>query len=218
MTGGPTVEDIVLEAGDGVSLHGRFTSPAQPMAACVMCHPHPQHGGSMHNPLLLAIEDDVCGRGAAVLRFDFRGVGRSSGSYDHGVGEVADVAAAVDAAAAACPGVPLFVGGWSFGAGVSHAYVSREDPRRSRMAWFGIAPVLTFGSVADHMPVPGSDRGDLVVVGSMDQFVEADSLADSLPPTTQVEVIAGCDHFFADDCGSRVASLVGRFVAGGDRP
>lgn len=114
-------ERVALVTSDGVELDALWVSPPSVVVAVVLCHPHPEHGGSMHNPLLLTVEDAVCGLGGGVLRFDFRGVGRSGGAHMGGDGEVGDVEAAARWVREREPGCPLAVGGWSFGGGVSHA-------------------------------------------------------------------------------------------------
>ena len=101
---------------------------ARPAHAAVVCHPHPQFGGTMHNKVVFRLAAALVEHGIPALRFNFRGVGRSTGSYDEGRGEADDVRAALAALAARYPGVPLLLAGFSFGAWVGLP-VGCADPR-----------------------------------------------------------------------------------------
>lgn len=223
-------ERVALVTSDGVELDALWVSPPSVVVAVVLCHPHPEHGGSMHNPLLLTVEDAVCGLGGGVLRFDFRGVGRSGGAHMGGDGEVGDVEAAARWVREREPGCPLAVGGWSFGGGVSHAWATQQGST-SRLSWFGIAPVLAFGSTrrhtgepeSQHAPADGVDERRLgvpsfAVVGDRDPFVSALGLREDLGPGAQVVVLEGCDHFFAGACARRMADLLAHHITGTPPP
>ena len=94
---------------------------AAPRAAALLCHPHPQGGGTMHSHAVFRAMRALRSEGVAVLRFNFRGVGRSEGTHDHGVGERIDARIAYDALAELCPGIPRLAGGFSFGSWVGLA-------------------------------------------------------------------------------------------------
>jgi alpha/beta superfamily hydrolase len=83
--------------GNGLVLEGRLSYPQgrAPAAAVVICHPHPQYGGDMHNSVVSMIVNGVTGAGAVAVTFNFRGVGESQGSFDNGAGEQDDVRAAL---------------------------------------------------------------------------------------------------------------------------
>ncbi len=102
--------------GDGVALE----------RAAVLCHPHPLHGGTMHNKVVFRMARAARRAGAAVLRFQFRGVGQSDGSYDEGLGEQDDLRAALACMSQRYPGLPLMTGGFSFGARVALAVCGGE--------------------------------------------------------------------------------------------
>src|SRR5688572_6016313 len=87
-------------------------------AAAAVCHPHPLHGGTMHNHVAYRIADAFRQAGVSTVRFNFRGVGRSTGTYDEGRGEVDDARAALDFLQREHPGIPLYLGGFSFGSRV----------------------------------------------------------------------------------------------------
>src|SRR5262245_54405839 len=100
--------------------------------AAVVCHPHPKGGGTMNNNVVYRVAKALEERGSHVLRFNFRGVGRSTGEYDEGVGEGEDVRAAVEFLAARYPGLPLWLAGFSFGSRVGLNF-ALQDPRISRL-------------------------------------------------------------------------------------
>jgi alpha/beta superfamily hydrolase len=132
--------------------------------------------------------------GIAVLRFNFRGVGASTGSYDEGIGEQDDVAAAIDWLAARYPGLPLALAGFSFGAWVG-LRVADRDPRIGAMV--GLAPPMRF---YDFDFLMGNRKPTLLVAGSRDEFCPhelMDRLASKLPASTALRWIEGADHFFS---------------------
>src|SRR5436853_1261877 len=109
------MEETVQVADGNVTLDGRLAAPAGATTGAVVCHPHPQYGGSMENDLVIALTEALGAAGCATLRFDFRGVGASGGRYDDGRGEVDDVRAAA-ALLRARLGVPrIALVGYSFG-------------------------------------------------------------------------------------------------------
>ena len=91
-------ERLHLRTSDGETLEARIDSPDRPTIFTVFCHPHPEQGGSMNAPLMITVATRLVERGHAVLRFNFRGTGRSTGTHDEGAGELHDVSAAVDLA------------------------------------------------------------------------------------------------------------------------
>ena len=185
---------LTLRTGS-LRLEAQWDRPDEPTNVLVFCHPHPLQRGTMHAPLMQAVARSLCMRGFAVLRFNFRGVGESSGSHDFGVGEVDDVAAAVIAAAQSFPGLPLGLAGWSFGAATALRYQAREQ---SRLPYVGIAPPVasartpTLPSAHELAPTHRT-----FIVGDRDQFVMTEELeryAGSIG--AHLEVFAGSDHFF----------------------
>ena len=134
----PTLTDLRGPAG---SLEAILDLPADgrdtPHAAVVFAHPHPQFGGTMHTKAVYQGTKGLTRIGCAVLRFNFRGVGRSEGTFDEGAGEKEDYRAALDYMAAKYPGARLWAAGFSFGSWVA-LEVGAEDPRVE--ALIGIAP------------------------------------------------------------------------------
>src|SRR5579862_2867810 len=100
--------------------HGQLEAivrePPEPVAAAVVCHPHPRGGGTMNNNVVYRLAKALVEGGVATLRFNFRGVGASTGTYDEGRGEEDDARAALAFLRARHPAVPLWIAGFSFGA------------------------------------------------------------------------------------------------------
>src|ERR671912_2736589 len=113
--------DIVREIpGPMGPLEARLDLPGgQPRAVAVFAHPHPQYGGTMHTKALYQAAKAVTRIGVAALRFNFRGVGLSAGTFDEGEGERADFEAALGFAAERFPGLPMWAAGMSFGSWVA---------------------------------------------------------------------------------------------------
>ncbi len=103
-------------SGPAGRLEGLLEEVAEPRFAALVCHPHPSFGGTMHNHATYRIARGARAAGGVSLRFNFRGVGRSAGSYDRGRGEAADAAAALALLAERYPTLPRLACGFSFGA------------------------------------------------------------------------------------------------------
>jgi uncharacterized protein len=183
------IESCSLTTADGLTLEAELARPAgTPRGGVVLAHPHPQQGGSMRSIVTSELFKALPERNLAVLRFNFRGVGNSEGTYGGGVAEHEDVVAAIEA----MPEVgPLVLAGWSFGAEVSLTVV---HPRLA--GWLLIAPPLrvlpahAYGAATDPRP-------KRFVIPERDQFRSPDSVrrftADWL--NTEVHAVAGADHF-----------------------
>lgn len=176
------------------SLEAVLRQPREtPVGAAVMCHPHPLHGGTMHTKAVYRAAQAMVEAGLAVVRFNFRGVGRSTGSYEGGIGEVNDVRAALDYVAGRFPGQALVAGGFSFGSMVALTAGS-ADARVAAMVGVGLAFTLhDYGYLADAGgPV-------LIVQGEHDEFgsgARAVEFAGTLGNGVEAVVIAGADHYF----------------------
>jgi hypothetical protein len=187
---------VTFATADGLALESRWDLPdSAPVQAVVLCHPHPLDGGTMHAPLMEAVTASLVEAGQAVLRFNFRGVGRSQGGWGAGIGEVDDVDAAVAEARRVHPGTPLGIAGWSFGAMTSLRWQAREG---SRLPWAGIAPPLrlsTGGDLPDPGTLPPARR--LFVIGDRDQFTRHEDLAEyARLAAADFRLLPGSDHFF----------------------
>ena len=106
----------VIFAGPEGRLEGRYQPAPRPRAPlALILHPHPQGGGTMNNRIVQALYQTFVRRGFATLRFNFRGVGRSQGEFDNGIGELSDAASALDWMQQFNPEAPVtWVAGFSF--------------------------------------------------------------------------------------------------------
>jgi alpha/beta superfamily hydrolase len=184
----------LLTTSDGVSLEYVLDLPDDAIGSVVLCHPHPRHGGTMRAPILGAIALRCTAAGLAVLRFNFRGIGGSTGTYDHGLGELLDIDAAVEATTAL--DTPLRgISGWSFGAATA---LNWEATRGSHLTYVGIAPPVR-GSLTPPLPDPAdlAAARRTFIVGDRDQFVDADELeAYAAAIGAAIVRYETADHFF----------------------
>jgi alpha/beta superfamily hydrolase len=124
--------EVIMNGPEG-RLEGRYqpgNSPNAPIA--LMLHPHPQHGGTMNNKVIYALFQSFQKQGFAVLRFNFRGVGRSQGKFDRGEGELSDAAAALDWLQTINPNASqCWIAGFSFGAWISMQLLDTIVPQES---------------------------------------------------------------------------------------
>lgn len=185
---------LPIDVTAGVALEARWDHPADPQAAAVFCHPHPLHGGSMRAPLMEKVTSNLVSRGISVLRFNFRGVGASTGAWDGGVGEVDDVAAVVETASNAVD-VPLGIAGWSFGAVMSLRWQAAAG---STLPWVGIAPAVRLeGALRLPDPHDLQPAQRTIIIGDRDQFAGVDEVAAYAAAIGgDVEILEGSDHFF----------------------
>jgi alpha/beta superfamily hydrolase len=197
------MQSTTFETEDGLTLEGEIRAPdGPPIGSAVLCHPHPQYGGSKDHPLLWAIRMELANIGFTVLSFNFRGVMGSEGSFGGGREEMKDVRAAVGRARDEDPG-PTFVCGWSFGAYVALQTALDDDrmaalalvalPLRERTADLPILPDL-----ADPERLSRYDRPVLLLGGDSDPFCPIPELlvmAGRLPGSS-VEIVAQADHYF----------------------
>ncbi len=194
---------------DGLTLEAVLhPPPSSPSAGIVVCHPHPRYGGDMHNNVVVTICQAAAAGGIAALRFNFRGVGRSQGSFGDGAGERADAAAAL-ACLRALPEVDadrVGLAGYSFGAAV--ALLAAEPTLRAVVAVSTPTIARGLSEIDIHCPA-------LLVVGEQDQVAPPSrlaSLARAIGPLAELAVVPGADHFWggAED---RLAGIVTDFLA-----
>lgn len=163
--------------------------PAAPVGVAVICHPHPQHGGTLDNKVAQTLARAAVQLGHRAVRFNFRGVGQSQGTWDEGRGEVDDALAVIAQHREA--GLPLLLAGFSFGAYVAAQAASQlpEDAKPQRLALVG--PSTQRQRMA---PVP-SDT--VVVHGESDEVVPLSATLDwARPQALPVIVFPGVGHFF----------------------
>jgi len=181
--------------------------PNAPVA--LILHPHPQFGGTMNNQVVYHLYYAFQKRGFSVLRFNFRGVGRSQESFDHGQGELRDAAAALDwmqqynANSSSC-----WVAGFSFGAWIGMQLLMRRPEIHGFLSVALPANMYDFSFLA---PCPSSG---LIVHGGNDSLVPQDSVAKLVQKLSQqrgikidLELIAGADHFF-NGCQEQLEAVI----------
>ncbi len=182
--------------GPGGLLEALYQEPAEPSFAAVVCHPHPLHGGTMHNHATYRLARAVRAVGGASLRFNFRGVGRSGGAYGAGQGEADDVRAALAWVAARRPDLPRFTCGFSFGAWMALAAGCADGPVGGILA-AGLTPGafdLDFvRRCRKPVAVVQADRDQL---GSLED-VRALLAGASAP--RRLWVVEGATHLFTED-------------------
>lgn len=185
-------EMVHITVDDEVTLRGGWRSPADPKGAAVILHPHPLYGGSMDNNVVEALMRAANEAGFAALRFNFRGVGGSTGRHADGVGEVDDVLAAADWIHARVP-EPLVIMGYSFGSLVG----SRAAGRLAGLAGgFWVSPPLVLGQLS---PWPEGAGQLFMIVGDADEFTDlagVKSYAKDLGARGRLKIIEGGDHFW----------------------
>ncbi len=173
-------------------------------ATAVVAHPHPLHGGTMHNPVVFRADRQLHRLGLTTLRFNFRGTGDSQGEHDNGRGEVEDLCSAASWVRGLAPRVPLIVVGYSFGAWCCVRLAERDHSIR---ALIGIGlPVRT--QAFDEIARLG--RPLAVVQGSDDELGspgEVRRLLDRAKPKGRLFVVDGASHLFAN-CAKVAASRV----------
>ena len=202
-------------------------SSAGAAAGVVICHPHPQYGGEMTNNVVMAITAGIVARGHAALRFNFRGVGRSTGAYGNGIGEQDDARAATDALASGrllpqgdAAGEPpsalrAALAGYSFGGGVA----LRAAAQLENLA----ALALISPAIGERTSKHGDD-GDgiaaltmpkLIATGEADAFATVErvrDLAARLPGATEIYISPQTDHFWWGE-EQNLARRVGDFLS-----
>jgi alpha/beta superfamily hydrolase len=203
-------EPRVCTTTDGLHLEAEYAPAAggRPRVAAVLCHPHPQFGGSMRSIVTSALFESLPEQGVSCLRFNFRGVEGSEGLHGGGSDEPLDVVAALDVLAAEVhPSVPIALAGWSFGGDMA---LSVDDARLA--GWVAIAPPLRFTAPANA--VAHDPRPKLLLLAQHDEFrppaeIEADVRSWA---NTRTEVIAGASHFFVGRT-DRVVAATAEFLA-----
>ena len=189
----PRAERLFIDGPAG-RLQAIFELPAEqiPLGSVVVCHPHPQHGGTMHNKVAHSLARAFVRMGFAALRFNFRGTEESEGVYDAGDGELADALAAIEWMRARFPEKALWVAGFSFGAAIAvkAAVVTDVD------GLISVAPAISrFASGLDTQPTCPW----LIVQGDQDELVDVDetvSWVNGLEPGPELLIIPEGEHFF----------------------
>jgi uncharacterized protein len=195
-------------AGGLEAILWRPTSGKKSPLAAIVCHPHPLFGGTMHNKVVYQAAKSLDQFGLPVLRFNFRGAGKSAGAHDRGRGEQADIRAAIDFLADEFAGLPVLLAGFSFGSWVG-LRAGCEDVRVAELIGIGV-PV----NDSDFSYLSACKKPKLFVQGGKDQFGAPDkvkTLVASLPGENRLITVNDADHFFTgklDQLGRAIAGWV----------
>ena len=190
--------EVVLTGAAG-RIEGRYSqgkSETAPVA--LILHPHPKAGGQMNNPVAVQLFHLFMKRGFSVLRFNFRGVGRSQGSFDHGTGELSDAASALDWAQTINPEArSCWIAGFSFGAWIGMQLLMR---RPEIEGFISVAPPANLYDFSFLAPCPSSG---LIIHGDKDAVVPAkdvQGLVEKLKTQKGIiidqKIVPGANHFF----------------------
>ena len=202
----------VIFAGPEGRLEGRYhhsDAPRAPIA--IILHPHPQHGGTMNNKVVYNLYYVFVKKGFSVLRFNFRGVGRSQGEFDNGVGELSDAASALDWLQSVNPNAAAcWVAGFSFGAWIGMQLLMR---RPEIEGFISIAPPANMYDFSFLAPCPSSG---LILQGTEDDVVpepSVEKLANKLKLQKNIvidyQLVKGANHFFKDNMDEMVRDVSG---------
>ncbi len=188
------IETLLLDGPAG-RLEALLEEPEDgaPVEAAVVCHPHPQHGGTMHNKVVYRLARGLRRTGCVVLRFNYRGVNLSEGTYDGGMGETEDARVALREIQQRYPDLPLLLGGFSFGSRIALRLASQESAI-GRVIAAGFPTRVAEREFVYHVHVP-----KYFVQSTNDEFGPAADLTEffhTLPEPKHLDWVPAEDHFF----------------------
>ncbi len=210
----------IIFTGPGGRIEGRYHPARQKNAPiAIILHPHPQFGGTMNHQIIYQLYYAFVHRNFSVLRFNFRGVGRSQGSFDHGQGELSDAAAALDwAQSINSEARSCWIAGFSFGAWIGMQLLMR---RPEIDGFIAVAPPANLYDFSFLAPCPSSG---LIVQGDKDQIVTLEAqqkLVNKLSHQRDIKIdyriLKGADHFFQNHMEELTAHVESYIAAHPDR-
>ena len=201
--------EVIIPGPDG-RLEGRYQHSREATAPlALLLHPHPEHGGTMNNKIVYHLYHAFARRGFSVLRFNFRGVGRSQGRFDRGEGELSDAASVLDwmqshnESAAGC-----WIAGFSFGAWIGMQLLMR---RPEIEGFISVSPPASMYDFTFLAPCPSSG---MMIHGAEDTVVpeeSVDKLVNKLRSQRGIDIdyriIKGADHFFSEHLDELVGNV-----------
>ena len=191
-----TRHDITFASGD-LAIEGTLHLPSEKgrFPGVVICHPHPQFGGDMYNVIVASLAQSLCARGIAALRFNFRGVDMSEGSFDGGAGEIEDAVEAMNFLSLSdnIDSSRIGIAGYSFGAAIAFAAAARSNLAQ------GMVSIACPSRVFNEMSAQELLLPKLLILGEHDHDFPAQQfkfMARRYTDPKTIEIIRGADHFF----------------------
>lgn len=181
---------------------------ATPLYTALICHPHPLQGGTMHNKVVFKVAQTLQALNVPALRFNFRGVGRSTGAYDEGRGEMNDVRYALEFLSRRYPTLPVVLTGFSFGAYIG-LRVAALDDRVQAMIGLGVPARLFNGET-----LVGCQKPKLIIHGTHDEvapYGQTLEWFEQVPAPKSIVAVRGADHFFQGHL-DEVQAIITNFV------
>ena len=177
-------------AGPAGPLQCAIDTAATPRGVAVLCHPHPQHGGTLDNKVVQTLARALLHLGYTAVRFNFRGIGSSAGAWDEGRGEIDDAMAVIEAWRQ--PALPLVLAGFSFG-----AFVASQAASRLAASGAPAERLVLVGAAVQSFEVASVPIDTLVIHGEADDVVPLSAVFDwARPQSLPVTVLPGAGHFF----------------------
>ena len=169
---------------------------SEPIAAALICHPHPQHGGTMHTRVVHRTARGLRTAGAVVLRFNYRGVHLSEGSYDNGVGEIEDGRACLAFLRARYPELPFAIAGFSFGSRIAMK-LAVDYPQATKVIPIGYPTTYRDRDYIHDITIP-----KIFIHSTHDEHgprPDFEAFYETLPEPKELKWIESKDHFFVDN-------------------
>ncbi len=165
---------------------------AQPLGLALVAHPHPLYGGTMENKVTQTLARAFVALGYATVRMNFRGVGKSEGTHDTGIGETEDMALLLNFMRQKYPDLPLVLSGFSFGTFVQSCLQQRLKTENK-----AVQRMVLVGAAAGKWAMPDIPANTILIHGELDDTIPLQAVFEWLrPQDIPVIVIPGADHFF----------------------
>lgn len=183
----------------------------EPVEAALVCHPHPQHGGTMHNKVVYRLARGLRKTGCVVLRFNYRGVNLSEGEYDHGHGEVDDARTGLNELRTRYPHLPVALAGFSFGSRVALRLAASGDPAGRVIAARRVIAVGFPTKYPNRDYVREVRASKFFIQSTHDEYgprPDMQEFFDSLPEPKHLSWVEAGDHFFRDNLDGYEAEII----------